>query len=177
MSPIDLLLITIGIGLALFLAYQRMARALFALGVLWVVSLISGLLTELASPRLATITGVPLTIVAGLMSIVFFVIFFAIGYALIAVSFPDTRLPKIGALDVLMGLLLGIIVAAIFVALLQNAVGLMVSQQWADVRQWNVWRSYYARSPLLPILQTLLRLWRQLLAPFFRTLPPVLTPQ
>ena len=70
-----------------------------------------------------------------------------------------------------------IIVAAIFVALLQNAVGLMVSQRWADVRQWNIWRSYYARSPLLPTSRTLLRLWRQLLAPFFRTLPPALTPQ
>ena len=177
MNPIDMLLIMVGIGIVFFLAYQRMARALFALGVLWAVSLICGLLYEEAAYRVQAVAGSNVPLTEGIMFILLLVIFFVVGYVLVHVSFPETRLPKIGSLDVLMGLLLGIVVATIFVALLQNALGVMVRERWVDARSWNTWHSYFVRSSLRPISRTILTLWRQLLAPFFPGLPPALTPQ
>lgn len=177
MSPIDILLLMVGAGLVLFLTYQRMARALFALGVLWAVSLLSGLLYKEAAYRVQAVAGSNVTLTEGIMFALLLVIFFVVGYILVAVAFPETRLPKIGFLDVLMGLLLGIIVAAIFVSLLHNAFGVMVSERWTDSRSWTTWRGYFVRSPLRPIGRTILMLWQQLLAPFFPGLPPALTPQ
>ena len=111
------------------------------------------------------------------MFIALFALFFGLGYAAIHAAFPVTKLPKLGILDPLMGLLLGIIVAAVMVALFQSAIGLMVSERWTNPRTWITWRNNYLASPLRPFSIKLLSLYRWLFAPFFRIPPPILTPQ
>lgn len=177
MGPIDMLLVFAGIGVVFFLTYQRMARALFSLGVLWAATMMSGLLYEEAAYRVKAVAGNNPSLTEGLMFALLLVIFFVVGTILVHLSFPETRLPKIGFLDVMMGFLLGVVVAAILTALLQNAMGVMVRERWTNAASWNTWHGYFARSPLRPLSRVLLGLWRQLLAPFFRTLPPALTPQ
>ena len=177
MKPIDMLLILVGIVIVVFLAYQRMVRALFALGALWAATMMSGLLYEEAAYRIKAVAGNNPSLTEGLMFAGLLVIIFVVGYILICISFPETRLPKIGFLDVMMGFFLGIIVAAIFVALLQNAMGVMIRERWTDSASWRVWRSFFVGSSLRPFSRSLLSLWRQLFIPFFRTLPSALTPQ
>lgn len=177
MQPTDIMLIFVGIIMVVFLAYQRMARALFALGVLWTATMMSGLLYEEAAFRIQAIAGNNPSLTEGLMFAGLLTLIFIVGYILICASFPETRLPKIGFLDVLMGFFLGIIVAVIFVALLQNALGVMVRERWTDSASWRIWRSFFVRSPLRTLLRQMLSLWRVLFIPFFRTLPPALTPQ
>ena len=177
MSPIDVLLILFGIGLVFFLTYQRMARALFALGVLWAATMMSGLLYEEAAYRIQAIAGSNSALTEGAMFAGLLIVIFVVGFILICISFPETRLPRIGFLDVLMGFFLGVIVAAIFVALLHNAVGVMVRERWTNAVSWRTWRGFFVRSPLRTFSRYLLSLWRLIFVPFFRTLPPALTPQ
>jgi hypothetical protein len=176
MGPLDLLIIFVGIGLVVFLAYQKMARALFALGVLWAATMLSGLLYEEAAFRVKAVAGPNTSLTEGIMFVVLLVIFFAVGYILMVLSFPETRLPKIGFLDGLMGLLLGVIVAGIMVTLLHNAIGVMVSERWSDASAWSSMRNDFMTSPLRLFTRGLLSLYRWLFVPFFRTLPPALTP-
>lgn len=177
MSPLDLLIVFVAIGLAAFLAFQKMARVLFAVGILWAATMLSGLLYEEAAYRIKAVAGANPSLTDGIMFVLLLVIFFVVGYILMYLSFPETRLPKLGFLDTLMGILLGIIVAVILLALLHNAVGVMVSERWDDARAWSSMRNDFMTSPLRPFTRTLLGLYRWLFSPFFRALPPALTPQ
>ena len=177
MGPIDLLIIFVAVGVVAFLTYQRMARALFSLAVLWAATMFSALLYKEAAYRIKAVAGPNTSATEGAMFIGLFVLFFVVGYVLIHVSFPVTRLPKIGFLDYVMGFLLAIIIAAVMVALFENAVGVMVSERWTNSNSWaSLWNDFI-NSPLRPFSHTLLGVYRWLFAPFLRPLPPVLMPQ
>lgn len=177
MGPIDLLIIFVAVGVVGFLTYQRMARALFSLAVLWAATIFSALLYKEAAYRVKAVVGPNTPATQGAMFIGLFVLFFVVGYVLIHASFPVTRLPKIGFLDYVMGFLLGIIIAAVIVALFENAIGVMVSEQWKNYNSWVNIRRDFITSPLRPLSRNILSIYRWLFVPFFRALPPVLTPQ
>ncbi|HOU11677.1 MAG TPA: CvpA family protein [Anaerolineae bacterium] len=177
MGPIDLLIIFVAMGVVGFLTYQRMAKALFSLAIVWVATMLSALLYKEAAYRIKAVAGPNTSATEGLMFIGLFILFFVIGYVAIHASFPVTRLPKLGFLDFVMGFLLGTIVAAVIMALFSNAVGVMVREQWTNYTSWANIRRDFMTSPLRPFSQQLLSLYRWLFAPFFRTLPPVLIPQ
>ncbi|HOT91616.1 MAG TPA: CvpA family protein [Anaerolineae bacterium] len=177
MGPADLLILLVAAGVVFFLTYARMAKALFSLAILWAATMFSLLLYKEAAYRIQAVAGPDTSVTEGLMFIALFALFFGLGYAAIHAAFPVTKLPKLGILDPLMGLLLGIIVAAVMVALFQSAIGLMVSERWTNPRTWITWRNNYLASPLRPFSIKLLSLYRWLFAPFFRIPPPILTPQ
>lgn len=176
MGPLDLLIIFIAVGVVAFLTYQRMARALFSLAVVWAATMLSAFLYEEAAYRIKAITGPNRSITEGAMFMGLFVLFFVIGYVVMYVSFPVTKLPKIGILDYVMGFLLSLIIAAVIVAILHNGIGVMVRERWTDHTAWVRMRNDFYRSPLQPFSRTVLNIYRWLFTPFIRPLPPALTP-
>jgi uncharacterized membrane protein required for colicin V production len=176
MGPFDLLIIFVAVGIVGFLTYQRMAKALFSLAVLWAATMFGALLYKEAAYRIKAIAGPNTSLTEGAMFIGLFLLFFVVGYILIHTSFPVTKLPKIGFLDYVMGFLLGVIVAAVMVALLENAIGVMVSEQWTNYRSWASIRGDFTASPLRALSRNILNIYRWLFVPFFRALPPILIP-
>jgi len=176
MGPLDMVIIFLAVGVVAFLTYQRMARALFSLAVLWAATMLSALLYKEAAYRFKVVTGPNRSLAEGAFFIGLFIIFFVLGYVVIHVSFPVTKLPKLGFLDYVMGFLLGLIIAAVIVALLHNAIGVMVSERWTDHAAWVRMRNDFYASPLQPFSRTVLSVYGWLFSPFFRPLPPVLTP-
>lgn len=177
MGPLDMLIILVAVGVVAFLTYQRMARALFSLAVLWAATILSALLYAEAAFRIKAVAGPNRSLTEGLMFMGLFGLFFVLGYVAIHASFPVTKLPKLGVLDYVMGFLLSLIIAAVIVALLHNAVGVMVSQRWTDYAGWARMRNNFITSPLRPLSQMVLDTYRLLFTPFLRPLPPVLIPQ
>ena len=176
MGSVDLLIIFVALGVVAFLTYQRMARALFSLAVLWAATMMSAVLYEEAAYRMKAVTGPNQSLTEGAMFMGLFILFFVVGYILIHVSFPVTKLPKLGILDYVMGFLLSLIIAAVIVALLHNAIGVMVSQRWTDNLAWVRMRNNFYASPLQPFSRSVLSIYRWLFAPFLRPLPLALTP-
>ncbi|MGC9394631.1 MAG: CvpA family protein [Anaerolineae bacterium] len=176
MGLLDLLIIFVAVGVVAFLTYQRMLRVLFSLAVLWTATLLSALLYEEAAYRFKAITGSNPSLAEGAFFIGLFLLFFVIGYVVIYLSFPVTKLPKLGFLDYVLGFFLSLIVAAVIAALLHNAVGVMVSGRWPDHVAWVKMRNNFYASQLLPFSRTVLSLYRWLFVPFLRPLPPALTP-
>lgn len=176
MGPLDLLIIFVAVGVVAFLTYQRMARALFSLAVVWAATMLSALLYEEAAFRLKAVTGPDRSLAEGAFFMGLFVLFFVIGYIVIHAAFPVTKLPKLGVLDYVMGFLLSLIVAAVIVTLLHNAIGVMVSERWKDYTAWVRMRNEFYASPLQPFSRAVLSLYRWLFAPFLNPLPPALTP-
>jgi uncharacterized membrane protein required for colicin V production len=176
MGPLDLLILLMALGVVAFLTYQRMARALFSLAVLWGATMLSGFLYEEAAYRIKAISGPNRSLVEGAMFMGLFTLFFVICYVIIHVSFPVTNLPKIGFLDNVMGFLLGLIVAAVIVAVLHNAIGVMVKERWVDQIAWVRMRNSFYASPLQPFSRTVMNIYGRLFAPFMRPLPSALRP-
>ncbi|HQE93825.1 MAG TPA: CvpA family protein [Anaerolineae bacterium] len=177
MGVLDWLIVFVAVGVVGFLTYQRMAKALFSLAILWAATMFSTLLYKEAAYRVKAVAGPNPSLTEGVMFIVLFILFFVIGYAVIHAAFPVTKLPKLGVLDSLMGFLLGIIVAAVIVVLFENAIGVMVREQWTNFTSWANIRREFITSPLRPFSRQLLLIYRWLFTPFFQVLPPVLVPQ
>jgi uncharacterized membrane protein required for colicin V production len=178
MTEYDWLLIFSGAGLAVFLASQRLVRSLFALALIWLSAFTSAQLYKEAAFRAQAITGDNLILVEGVMFDFFLILFFVAGYILLKVAFPVTKLPNIGALDVIVGFMVGLIVAAIFVALISNSLGVMVSDQWPNnTNGWVSLQWRVSRSGLRPFSQRIVNIVGITFSPFFRGLPPVLVPQ
>ncbi len=176
MGPLDLLIIFVAVGVVAFLTYQRMARALFSLAVTWAATLLSALSYEEAAFRLKAVIGPNRSLNEGAFFIGLFVLFLVVGYFVVRAAFPVTKLPKLGILDYLMGLLLSLIIAAVIVTLLHNAIGVMVSQRWTDQAAWVRMRNEFYASPLQPFSRAVLSIYQWLFMPFLRPLPLVLTP-
>jgi uncharacterized membrane protein required for colicin V production len=177
MGPIDLLIIFVAVGVVGFLTYQRMAKALFSLAIMWAATMFSALLYKEVAYRIKAIAGPNTSLTEGVTFIGLFILFFVVGYVAIHAAFPVTKLPKLGFLDYVMGFLLGIIVTIVIVALFENAVGVMVGEQWKNFSSWANMRRDFINSPLRPLSRQLLSIYRWLFVPFFRALPPVLVPQ
>jgi uncharacterized membrane protein required for colicin V production len=176
MGPLDLLILFMAVGVVAFLTYQRMVRALFSLAILWAATMLSAFLYEEAAYRIKAIAGPDKSLVEGAMFIGLFILFFIIGYVIIHVSFPVTNLPKIGILDTVMGFLLGLVVAAVIVAVLHNAIGIMVKERWVDQTAWVRMRNNFYASPLQPFSRTVMSIYGRLFTPFLRPLPSALKP-
>jgi uncharacterized membrane protein required for colicin V production len=176
MGPLDLLILFVAVGVVAFLTFQRMARALFSLAILWAATMLSAVLYKEAAYRFKAVTGPNHSLTEGAFFIGLFILFFVLGYIVIHASFPVTKLPKLGILDFVMGFLLSLIVAAVVVALLHNAIGMMVSERWTNNVAWVKMRNDFYASPLLPFSRTVLDVYRWLFAPFLNPLPSVLTP-
>ena len=178
MTEYDWLLIFFGAGLAVFLTSQRLARALFALALIWLSTFASALLYREATFRVQAVVGNNTVLAEVLMFDGLLILFFVAGYILLKIAFPVTNLPSIGALDYIIALLVGIVVAVLLIALISNSLGVMVREQWPDNRQgWVSLQWRVSRSGLRPYTQSIMSVYGWLFTPFFPGLPPVLIAQ
>lgn len=178
MTPVDWLLIFLGVGIVIFMTFARLIRAAFSLVVLWCATLLSVVLYEEVAFRLQVLAGDNLTLFRGIVFDSLLVISLVVGFILVRVAFPVTNLPRIGILDNLAGFVIGVVIAAILVSLLNNSMGVMVIERWsADTTGWARLRTTYLASQLRPYTVSVLSAYRWLFAPFFSGLPPALYPQ
>jgi hypothetical protein len=118
------------------------------------------------------------TAVEGMVFLVLFLLLTIAGYVVSRLAFPVTKLPRIGFLDVLMGGLVGIIVAALIVSLIFNTLGYMVSERWETQTTTRAsLRSQYLRARLLANTRQIMAIYDLAFAPFFRGVPPILIPR
>lgn len=177
MGPRDILLIFFSICIVGFFTYQRMARSLFSLVVLWGATIMSALLYEEIVYRMSALLGKNPRAAEGAIFIVLLLVFFMFGYALVHVSFPETKLPKIGVLDYVMGALLGTLITVIILSLVQNSIGVMVSEPWPKYEVWFKLQASFTKSPLRILSREVISAYRVFFRPFFRIMPAALSPQ
>jgi hypothetical protein len=178
MTPFDYLLIIFGAGIVVFGAFQRMLRMLFMLVVVWIATFAGVLSYEFVTvPVQALATNNP-TAVKGVVFIVLFFLFTIAGYVISRLAFPVTTLPRIGFLDVVMGGLVGVIVASIVVSLIFNSLGFIVSERWeTNTEMWNSLRWQFLGARLLAFTREIMTYYSFAFAPFFREMPPILVPR
>jgi uncharacterized membrane protein required for colicin V production len=178
MTAYDWLLIFLGVGLVVMFTFERLVRALFALIIVWAATLAAAALYRQVAFRIQAATGPNPTLNRGLVFDALLAMIVVAGYVVIRLAFPVTKLPKIGILDHLMGLLLGAIVAILVVSLLVNSMGVMVMERWStDAAAWQSLRLAYQGSGLRPFTSQVLAIYAWAFVPFFSGLPPVLLPQ
>ena len=178
MTQYDWLLVFLGIGMVAFFTHQRLARALFSLALVWMAALGAAVLYPQAAYRIQAVASKNPTLVRGLMFDGLFLLFFVVGYVLLKVAFPVTKIPKLGILDYVMGFLLGTIITVLMVTLLLNGMGVMVLEQWETNPQgWSALRASFYGSQLRPYTREVLAGFNWMFVPFFSGLPPVLVPQ
>ncbi len=178
MTAYDWLIIFIGVGLIVLFTFEGMLRALFGLVILWSATLMSALAYVEVAYRLQAITGPNRVLARGIVFDILLVLIFVAGYVVVRVTFPVTKLPRLGALDTIMGTLLGCIIAVVFMSLLVNSLGVMVVDHWtSDPNGWAMMRFTYLRSGLRPYTSRVLSGYSLLFPVFFQGLPPVLVPQ
>ncbi len=178
MTAYDWLLIFLAGGLVVLFTYVRMVRALLTLFILWLSTFLSALLYREVVFRMQAVTGRNPVLARGVVFDILLILFLVVGYVLVSVSFPVTRLPKLGIFDNLMGLVLGAMVAVVLVALLVNSMGVMVVERWeGNESGWANLRTSYLRSGLRPLTSPIVAAYARLFVPFFGGMPPVLYPQ
>jgi uncharacterized membrane protein required for colicin V production len=178
MTAYDWIIVFFGVGLVVLFTFERMLRALFGLGVLWSATLMSSMLYVEVAHRVQAMTGPRRVLARGIIFDVLLLLIFVAGYVIIRLSFPDTRLPKLGFLDTVLGFVLGCVIAVVFMSLLVNSIGVMVVDRWlSDPNGWAMLRYTYLSSGLRPYTSLVLKAYSFLFLIFFRGLPPVLIPQ
>jgi len=175
MTSIDWLLIFLGAGVVVFLAVAGLMRALFTAIALWAVTLLSAATYTDVAFRVQAIGGANLSLFRGIVFDTMLMILLVVGYILLYIAFPDTKLPKLGFLDNLLGMVVGVVIAVVLVSLLQNSMGAMVAERWVtNETGWASLRAQYLGSGLRPYTSSVVGAYGWLFALFFRGLPPVL---
>ena len=139
MTALDVLMILLGVVLVALFAWQRMVRALTFLVVIWVATLVAALLYRAAAFRTQAVTGANVILAEGLFFVGIFSLALLVGFFAVRAAYPDTRLPRLGVLDPLMGAVIGCIIAMLVVTVLINGWGLMLNGAWKDGAAWSRW--------------------------------------
>ncbi len=188
MTSLDILMILIGIGLIVFGTFQRTLRMLMLVFSFYIICLAVGAIT-LASDVLYDLGNALMEVIGGrtpnvliIQSVVFLGLLipgFGLAYLITHAAFHDTTFPKLGALDYILGAVIGTVLALLFTAVLLNTWGVMVSVRWRPRTTWYMMRAAYARSLLRPTLHRVLLTYRRFLLPLrlLREYPPFFTPQ
>ena len=174
MTSTDVLLLLVGLGIVGFLAYQRLLAALISLVILWLATLLATLGFEKLAYYAQGFLGPPTVATEGFSFILLLILLVVGGYQIINKLFPDTTFPKLGIFDYIGGGLVGMIVAALVIAVIVNALGYRVSDQWPKQEAWIKAYTSYSRLAIRPFAQQMMSFFQPTLAPFFRSLPPIL---
>ena len=175
MSPLDILLIMLGLFVVALCLYARFVRALFLLVGAYTATLTGLFLYQLAAFRLQAIGKGEIWFEGTMFLLIFFVtllVFFLISRA----AYPDTTLPKLKSLDYLLGALVGIFVAGVVMTMTYQGLGVMVSDYWEPYSTFASMSALHGGLHLAPLLRTFLSLYGYLFYPFFFNIgfPPVL---
>lgn len=175
MSPLDILLIMLGLFVVALCVYARFVRALFLLVGAYTATLTGVFLYQLAAFRLQAIGKGSIWFEGTVFLLIFFVtllVFFLISRA----AYPDTTLPKLGSLDYLLGAPVGILVAGIIITMIYQGLGVMVSEYWEPYSTFASMSALHGGLHLAPLLRTFMSLYGYLFYPFFFNIgfPPML---
>ncbi|MCX7854918.1 MAG: CvpA family protein [Anaerolineae bacterium] len=173
---LDILLALLFLLICILSIVAGLVRQLLSLLVLYLATVAAGLLYPYLALFLSPVGGKTPTLTE---FIAFWVIFIAITVTLeilLRKGFPDTRLPALGFLDHLLGLLPGIVCGAIVVSLLVATLGHAPQQTWGKALEGlrsatvYLWQSSALRPLLtrfLPVYLDLHKLWMPVLPPIF----------
>jgi len=173
---LDILLVLIFLVICVLSAVAGLVRQLFSLLVLYLATVAAGLLYPYLALFLSPVGGKTPTLTE---FIAFWVIFIAITVTLeilLRRGFPDTRLPALGFLDNLLGLLPGIVCGLIVVGLLVATLGYAPQQTWGRALEGlraataYMWQSTALRPLLNQFLTVYLglhKLWMPVPPPIF----------
>ncbi|HIP87834.1 MAG TPA: CvpA family protein [Anaerolineales bacterium] len=176
MTGLDIFLILVFVGVCVAAAVQGFIRQLMSLGVLFIVTAIVGSVYPYGAMALAAIQEEAPTLADGLAFLIMF-LFFAIAMeALLRRGFPTTRLPKLKALDNILGLLVGVINGLIIISLLLTLVGHTARRSWEEIapRVRRALIRAYRDAALRPYLATFWERYLTTHSIWFRRTPPLL---
>jgi hypothetical protein len=91
---------------------------------------------------------------------------FAAGILLSHFFLGKTRIRQLKWGDTILGMLVGVMVALAFAAVICNAWGVIVRQPWRPWQTWLTMRITFQSSGLRPLMMDVLRLYRRMLFPF-----------
>lgn len=182
MTVLDGLLILIGLVVIIMCAMDGLLRAVVMLVSFYLITTAAGLLT-LATEAIRGVAVALVSVVGGRVpslimtqTIVFVVLtvpLFIGSYFIGKMIFRETTLPKLQVLDNILGAIVGIVLAALIMALIYNTWGVAVSMRWQNVQTWHSMRMAYAGSFLRPYLREVLITCRPLFLMFrFMEYPP-----
>jgi len=173
---LDILLVLIFLVICVLSAVAGLVRQLFSLLVLYLATVAAGLLYPYAALFVSAIGGKTPTLT---QFIVFWILFIGVTVTLeilIRKGFPDTRLPALGFLDNVLGLVPGVVCGLIVVSLLVATLGYAPQQTWGRSLEGlrtataYMWQSTALRPLLNPFLTVYLglhKLWMPVPPPIF----------
>ncbi len=175
-----ILILAIG-GITIVAAAAGLVRALVMLFVLYLLSIVLGMLVValnlaqlLSDLVLGSLGGIHTPFFyQGLIFIALLIPAFVGAMALTNLSLGDTSIAKLKWLDNLLGTAVGIVVALVFAAVLCNAWGVIVRDQWAPYTTWLSMHTIFGTSALRPYMMIILRIYRRTLFPFALSAYPI----
>ena len=176
MTALDLFLVLVFFGVCVWSLVQRVIRQLMTLAVLFVATAIAGFAYPYGALALAVIQEQAPTLADGIAFLVLFLFFATVLEVLLRRAFPDTHLPRLRAVDNILGLLPGVLSALVIVSLLLSIVGHSVQRSWGDIAP-RVRRTLFAAvrdTALRPYLARFMGYYLDTHALWFPRTPPLL---
>ncbi len=175
-GAMDFLLVLIFLALCVVSAVQGLIRSLFSLLVAFLATVAAGLLYPYMATFVSAIGGKTPTLTH---FVVFWILFVGATVALeiaLRKGFPDTRLPSLGFLDNVLGILPGILWGLIVISLLLFSMGYAPQQTWGKILgSLRVATDYlYDSSGLRPLLAQFLSFYLTLHRLWMPVPPPIL---
>ena len=183
MTILDGFLLLIGMTIVLLCTMEGFLRSFIMLLAFYFIVSGAGIVTlatnalygiAVALSQVAGGNGTPSIIIT--QSIAFAGLFFPLfilAYVLSKMTFPETALPKLKWMDNILGLLTGIILALVVMAVIYGTWGAAVSVQWRNRQLWNNMRFIYTYARLRPVMGQALAYFRPTLLLFaFTRYPP-----
>ncbi|MDF1514726.1 MAG: hypothetical protein P1S60_13035 [Anaerolineae bacterium] len=177
----DITLIIVGMLIITFSALEGFARALMQLIIFYVITLILGMvlisvtITQDLAQRIATIAGgMPNQTLFTALFFLALLIPSTLGIFLLThATLENMKFNKLEWLDTVLAVLVGFIFALVFMSLLSNTWGLIVSTVWSPQNAWMTFRTAYASSAMRVFLQRVFAVYRGFLFPFRMTRYPL----
>ena len=173
MTVLDGFLILIGITIVLLCTMEGLLRSFIMLLSFYFIITGAGMVTlgtealrgiAVALSRATGGSGAPNMIVTQTVAFVGLAIPLFIGaYILSKMVFPETTIPKLKWLDNVLGLLLGVVLALVVMAVIYGTWGTAVSVQWHNRQTWANMRFIYAHARLRPVMGQVLAYFRPFL--------------
>ncbi|HHS96593.1 MAG TPA: CvpA family protein [Chloroflexi bacterium] len=133
MTGLDIFLILIFAVVCIAALVQGLIRQLMSLAVLFIVTAVVGNVYPYGALALAWVQERAPTLADGIAFFVMFLFFTIALEVLLRRSFPVTRLPKLKALDNILGFLVGLLNGLIIVSLLLTLVGYSAHRSWGEI--------------------------------------------
>jgi hypothetical protein len=179
MTMLDGFLILIGVTIVLLCTMEGLLRSFIMLLAFYFIITGAGMVTlgtealrgiAVTLSRATGGAGAPNMVVTQAVAFAGLAIPLFIGaYILSKVVFPETTMPKLKWMDNVLGLLLGVVLALVVMAVIYGTWGAAVSVQWHNRQAWLNIRFLYRHARLRPLMGQVLAYFRPFLFLFAAT--------